>query len=160
MNVAYLLTGGNTGNRLHYLNKAAAEIKDNCGTIVSKSSVYETAPWGVKEQNSFLNQALKLLTPLFPEDLLDNLLQIEERLGRIRKEKYGPRIIDIDILLFNDDVIDARHLKIPHPELTHRRFALQCLNDIAADKIHPVFKKKIAQILKECNDPLSVDKFR
>ena len=87
MNVAYLLTGGNTGNRLQYLNKAAAEIKKTCGSIVLKSSIYETAPWGVKEQNSFLNQALKLSTPFFAQELLDNLLQIEESLGRIRKEK-------------------------------------------------------------------------
>ena len=160
MNVAYLLTGGNTGNRLQFLNKAAAEIKKNCGTIVLKSSVYETAPWGVKEQNSFLNQALKLSTPLFAQELLDNLLQIEESLGRIRKEKFGPRIIDIDILLFNDDVIDVRNLKVPHPELPNRRFALQCLSDIAPDIVHPVFKKTIAQILKECTDPLGVDKFK
>ena len=160
MNVAYLLTGGNTGNRLQYLNKAAAEIKKNCGTIVLKSFVYETAAWGIEDQNSFLNQALKLSTPLFPQELLDSLLQIEENLGRIRKEKYGPRIIDIDILLFNDDVVDARNLKIPHPELPNRRFALQCLNDIAPDLVHPVSKKTIAQILKECIDPLGVDKFK
>lgn len=159
MNVAYLLTGGNTGNRLQYLNKAVAEIKKHCGTILSKSSVYETAAWGIKEQNSFLNQALKLSTVLFPQELLDCLLQIEENLGRIRIEKYGPRIIDIDILLFNDDVIDARNLKIPHPELSNRRFALQCLNDVAPNIVHPVSKKTIAQILKECTDPLRVDKF-
>jgi|SRR5215203_3141898 len=160
MNVAYLLTGGNTGNRLQFLNKAAAEIKKHCGTIVSKSCIYETAAWGIKDQNSFLNQALKLSTVLFPHELLDCLLQIEENLGRIRKEKYGPRIIDIDILLFNDDVIDARNLKIPHPELPNRRFALQALNDIAPDIVHPVSKKTIAQILKECTDPLGVDKFK
>ena len=160
MNVAYLLTGGNTGNRLQYLNKAAAQIEKNCGTIVLKSIVYETAAWGIEKQNSFLNQALKLSTHLFPQELLDSLLQIEENLGRIRKEKYGPRIIDIDILLFNDDVVDARNLKIPHPELPNRRFALQCLNDIAPDLVHPVSKKTIAQILKECIDPLGVDKFK
>ena len=160
MNVAYLLTGGNTGNRLQYLNKAATEIKKHCGTIVSKSFIYETAAWGVKEQNSFLNQALKLSTALSAQELLDSLLEIEEKLGRIRKEKYGPRIIDIDILLFNDDVIDASNLKIPHPELSNRRFALQCLNDVAPDIIHPVSKKTISQILKECTDPLGVDKLK
>ena len=160
MNVAYLLTGGNTGNRLQYLNKAATEIKKRCGTIVSKSFIYETAAWGVKEQNSFLNQALKLSTTLSAQELLDSLLEIEENLGRVRKEKYGPRLIDIDILLFNDDVVDASNLKIPHPELSNRRFALQCLNDIAPDIVHPVSKKTIAQILKECTDPLGVDKLK
>lgn len=160
MNVAYLLTGGNTGDRLHYLHSAAEAITKHCGPILKKSAVYETAAWGVKDQNSFLNQAIKLSTELSPHELLDRLLQIEETMGRVRKEKYGPRIIDIDILLFNDDVIDARNLKIPHPELHNRRFALQCLFDIAPHIIHPVFKKTISRILKECPDPLSVDKFK
>ena len=160
MNVAYLLTGGNTGNRLQYLEKAAEAIKKHCGTIVKQSAVYETEAWGIQDQNKFLNQAIKLSTKLSPYELLDCLLQIEEQMGRVRKEKNGPRIIDIDILLFNDDVIDARNLTIPHPELQNRRFALQCLYDIAPKKIHPVFKKTVAQILNECIDPLSVDKFK
>ena len=96
----------------------------------------------------------------FSELNIKNELKIEEDLGRIRKEKYGPRLIDIDILLFNDDVVDASNLKIPHPELSNRRFALQCLNDIAPDIVHPVSKKTIAQILKECTDPLGVDKLK
>ncbi len=159
MNVAYLLTGGNTGNRLQYLDEASKEIKKNCGTIVSTSFVYETAAWGIKEQNSFLNQALKLSTSFSPQQLLDCLLEIEEKLGRIRKERYGPRIIDIDILLFNDDVIDVRNLTIPHPELPNRRFALICLCEIAPDKIHPVTKKTLVKLLKQCTDSLKVDKF-
>lgn len=160
MNVAYLLTGGNTGDRLHYLQAASEAIRKHCGIIIKTSAVYETAAWGRKDQQSFLNQAIKLSTALSPYELLDCILQIEEGLGRVRKEKYGPRVIDIDILLFNDDVVDARNLKIPHPELQNRRFALQCLNEIATRKRHPVFKKTIHQILKECEDPLSVDKFK
>src|SRR5678815_5421746 len=117
MNVAYLLTGGNTGDRLQYLEKAAEAIKKHCGTIVKCSAVYKTEAWGIQDQNNFLNQAIKLSTKLSPYELLDCLLQIEEQMGRIRKEKNGPRIIDIDILLFNDEVIDARNLTIPHPEL-------------------------------------------
>ena len=160
MNVAYLLTGGNTGDRLYYLQAAAAAIKKNCGSVVKQSAVYETAAWGKQDQNSFLNQALKLSTNLSAYELLDCLLQIEEGLGRVRSSKYGPRVIDIDILLFNDEVIDARNLKIPHPELQNRRFALQCLVELAPQKIHPVFKKSIGRILKECKDTLSVDKFK
>jgi 2-amino-4-hydroxy-6-hydroxymethyldihydropteridine diphosphokinase len=159
MNVAYLLTGGNTGNRLQYLQIAAAAINKQCGRIVKKSIVYETAAWGLEKQNNFLNQGIKLFTTFSPYELLDCLLQIEENMGRVREEKYGPRIIDIDILLFNDDVIDTRSLQIPHPELPNRRFALQCLCDIARNKIHPVYKKTIARMLKECADPLRVDKF-
>ena len=159
MNVAYLLTGGNTGNRRQYLQSAAEAIKKNCGTILKKSAIYETDAWGITEQNKFLNQALKISTPLSAYQLLDCLLEIEEAMGRIRQEKNGPRIIDIDILLFNADVIDSRNLKIPHPELANRRFALQCLFEIAPKKIHPVYQKTIAQILKQCTDPLTVDKF-
>ena len=159
MNVAYLLTGGNTGNRLRYLHTAADLIKNECGIIKRTSAIYETAAWGIQEQSKFLNQALQLSTPFSAFELLDCLLKIEENMGRLREEKYGPRIIDIDILLFNDDVIDARNLKIPHPELHNRRFALQCLNDIAPRKLHPVHGKTIARLLQQCKDPLAVDKF-
>ena len=159
MNVAYLLTGGNTGNRLEYLKTAEQAISKYCGVILNKSSIFETAAWGIKEQDNFLNQALKLSTSYSPFELLDCLLEIEEKLGRIRKEKYGPRIIDIDILLFNDEVIDTRNLSVPHPELANRRFALECICEIAPGKIHPVTKKTMRKLLKECADPLKVDKF-
>jgi 2-amino-4-hydroxy-6-hydroxymethyldihydropteridine diphosphokinase len=160
MNAVYLLIGGNTGDRPQYLQSAVEAIEKQCGKIKKKSSIYETAAWGNENQNSFLNLALEVSTELSPYELLDCILQIEENMGRIRKEKYGPRIIDIDILLFNDEIIDTRNLKIPHPELPNRRFALQCLSEIAPDKKHPVLHKTIAQILKECTDPLRVDKFR
>jgi 2-amino-4-hydroxy-6-hydroxymethyldihydropteridine diphosphokinase len=160
MNAAYLLIGGNTGDRLQYLQSAVEAIEKQCGKIKKKSSIYETAAWGNENQNSFLNLALEVSTELSAYELLDCILQIEESMGRIRKEKYGPRIIDIDILLFNEEIIDARNLKVPHPELPNRRFALQCLSEIAPDKKHPVLHKTIAQILKECADPLRVDKFR
>jgi 2-amino-4-hydroxy-6-hydroxymethyldihydropteridine diphosphokinase len=160
MNAAYLLIGGNTGDRLQYLQSAVEAIGKQCGKIKKKSSIYETAAWGNQNQNSFLNLALEVSTGLSAYELLDCILQIEESMGRIRKEKYGPRIIDIDILLFNEEIIDARNLKVPHPELPNRRFALQCLREIAPNKKHPVLHKTIAQILKECRDPLRVDKFR
>jgi 2-amino-4-hydroxy-6-hydroxymethyldihydropteridine diphosphokinase len=160
MNAAYLLIGGNTGDRLSYLQSAAKAIGKQCGQIKKTSSVYETAAWGNQDQNNFLNQALEVSTKLSAYELLDCILQIEESMGRIRKERYGPRIIDIDILLFNDEIIDARSLKVPHPELSNRRFALQCLNEIASGRAHPVLHKTIRQLLKECTDPLRVDKFR
>lgn len=159
MNVAFLLIGGNIGDRERSLQQAAAAIEKHCGAIVRRSHIYQTAAWGKEDQESFLNQALELHTTLPPEELLDCLLQIEETMGRVREIKYGPRIIDIDMLLFNDDVIDTRSLKVPHPELPNRRFTLQCLNDIAPLRKHPVSGKPVKQLLAECTDPLSVDKF-
>jgi 2-amino-4-hydroxy-6-hydroxymethyldihydropteridine diphosphokinase len=157
-NTAFLLIGGNLGDRLNYLNLACKAIEQRCGQIISGSSVYETEAWGLKEQNAFYNQALKIETKLNAKELLNCILKIEESLGRKRDKKYGPRTIDIDILLFNDEIIEAKNLKVPHPELHNRRFALECLNEIASAEIHPVFNKTINQLLAECPDPLSVNK--
>ncbi len=159
MNKAYLLIGGNMGDRMSYLSAAKKAIEKWCGKIETQSAIYETEAWGITAQEKFLNQALAVQTPLSPRGLLDAILKIEEDLGRKREIKYGPRIIDIDILLFNDDVISIHNLTIPHPEIQNRRFALQCLADIAPEKIHPVFKKTISQLLAECTDPLTVNKF-
>ena len=123
------------------------------------SSLYQTAAWGNESQGAFLNQVLEIKTSLGPEELLKTILQIEEELGRKRELKYGPRTIDIDILFFNDEVINLHGLKVPHPQLQNRRFVLVPLNEIAPDKMHPLFKKTISQILAECPDPLAVNKF-
>jgi 2-amino-4-hydroxy-6-hydroxymethyldihydropteridine diphosphokinase len=160
MNKVYLLTGGNIGDRIHYLSKAIEEIEKNCGPILQQSSVFETAAWGNENQESFLNQVLKIQTSLNPDQLLKTILQIEENLGRKRELKYGPRTIDIDILFFNDQIIDQEGLKIPHPQMQNRRFVLVPLNEIAADKVHPVFQKTISQLLAECPDLLTVNKFK
>lgn len=159
MNEAYLLTGGNIPDRMAYLSKARDEIKKRCGRILNQSSVYETAAWGKEDQDCFLNQVLKIATPLSAGDLLNMLLRIEEDLGRRREVRYGPRTIDIDILLFNNEMINQDGLKIPHPRMQDRRFVLVPLNEIAANAIHPVFKKKISRLLADCPDPLSVNKF-
>lgn len=158
MNEAYLLTGGNIGNRAEFLQQAKNQI-ENCGQIIRTSSVYETAAWGKEDQQSFLNQVLKIATNLDAPELLDCLLGIESELGRTRTAKFGPRTIDIDILLFNNEVIDLPGLRIPHPQMQNRRFVLVPLNEIAAGIIHPVLRKTIAQILADCPDPLSVNKF-
>jgi 2-amino-4-hydroxy-6-hydroxymethyldihydropteridine diphosphokinase len=159
MNAAYLLIGGNIGDRIHFLEQARNAIADECGPIINASAIYETEAWGLKDQSAFLNQALCVDTNLNAHQLLDQTQEIEERLGRIREVRYGPRTIDIDILLYNDSIIDTHHLRVPHPELIHRRFALQCLDDIAASLIHPVYNKTINELLLECADESKVDKF-
>ncbi len=158
MNVSYILTGSNLGNRLEYLMNAKEAIAKTTGPVVHASSIYETAAWGLEDQPSFLNQALEIHTTFSASLLLDRLLKIEEDLGRKRDVKYGPRLIDIDILFFNNEVIEQKGLTIPHPQLHNRRFALQCLDDIAPTFVHPVFNKSVRELLVECVDSLAVKK--
>lgn len=159
MNVAYLLIGGNLGDRLHFLKLAKEGMEKFCGKITNVSSIYETAAWGIENQASFLNQAIEIETKLDASRLLQCLLQIETSLGRVRKEKYGARHIDIDIIFFNEEVIRLEELTIPHPQMQNRRFVLLPLHEIAPEKKHPLLHKSIQQLLTECEDNLDVRKF-
>ena len=156
---AYLLTGTNLGEREENLARARELIMANIGQIKTASGLYETAAWGLTEQPAFLNQALEIVTELNARQLIRRILRTEKSMGRIRGEKYGPRLIDIDILLFDNQKHNYRLLKLPHPELQNRRFALIPLAEIAPAVIHPVFQKTITQLLTECNDPLPVIKY-
>jgi 2-amino-4-hydroxy-6-hydroxymethyldihydropteridine diphosphokinase len=158
VNRAWLLTGGNMGRREENLVKARKSIERECGAILQSSSIYETAAWGNTKQAAFLNQVLAIQTFLSPQQLLKKILTIEKKMGRLREEKYGPRVIDIDILLFNDAILDQPSLKIPHPQLQNRRFVLVPLAEIAAEIVHPVLKKTIADLLALCPDKLVVKK--
>lgn len=158
MNRAWLLTGSNMGERENYLAAARMEIALQCGSIKKLSSIYETAAWGKTDQPAFLNQAIGLDTTLNARQLLRRLLKIEKQLGRIREEKYGPRLIDIDILLFGAEVHQYDLLKLPHPELPNRRFALLPLSEIAGELVHPVLQQSISSLLANCPDPLEVKK--
>ena len=158
MRTAYLLIGGNLGNRKENLSKAVSLINEQCGSLTSSSSIYETEAWGNTDQPSFLNQALEISTSLSAQQLMRKVLRIEEEMGRVRKEKLGPRIIDIDILLFENEIHDLRFLKIPHPEMQNRRFVLVPLAEIKSTLQHPVLKKSIAELLEECPDNLEVKK--
>lgn len=158
MHTAYLLIGGNMGNRAVYLQQAIENIGKYCGDIVLQSSVYETAAWGVTDQPSFYNQALALHTNFEPEALMKQLLAIEETMGRKRVQKMGPRIIDLDILLIDDLVVSTGLLTLPHPALPFRRFALLPLAEIAPALVHPVLQKTIPQLLSACTDNLDVQK--
>jgi 2-amino-4-hydroxy-6-hydroxymethyldihydropteridine diphosphokinase len=158
MNTAWLLTGSNMGTREDYLSSAKREIALQCGTVQKQSSIYETAAWGKTDQPAFLNQALEIITPLNARQLIRRLLKIEKQLGRIREEKYGPRLIDIDILMFGDEIHQYDLLKLPHPELPNRRFALLPLAEIAGEVIHPVLQQSVFSLLADCPDTLEVKK--
>ena len=159
MNTAFLLTGGNLGDREKNLSQAYQLIAEQCGHIVALSSLYETAAWGNVDQPSFLNQAIELETKLNARQLIRRLLKIEKIMGRERKEKYSARIIDIDILLFNHEIHDYQFLKLPHPEMQNRRFALEPLAELAPDYIHPALGKSVATLLALCPDSLPVKKY-
>lgn len=158
MNTAFLLTGGNLGDRLQNLHQAVKLIEKNCGDIISHSCIYETAPWGFSSQPNFYNQALCINTLLDADNLMLALLDIENSMGRKRNVKMGPRSIDIDILLMNDMIYSSQIVTIPHPHLAERRFVLTPLAEIAGEIVHPVFNKSISELLADCKDELPVYK--
>jgi 2-amino-4-hydroxy-6-hydroxymethyldihydropteridine diphosphokinase len=127
----------------------AIELLEERGVTVQKrSSVYETKPWGVTDQPRFINMVVQIETTLEPEELLRLLKGIEKEIGRQDSFHWGPRIIDLDILLFNALVLNEENLKIPHPFLHEREFVLRPLNEIAPDVIHPIFRMSIDELTK------------
>jgi 2-amino-4-hydroxy-6-hydroxymethyldihydropteridine diphosphokinase len=159
MNISYLLIGGNQGDRPARLASARDHITAAGGDILLASALYETAAWGKTDQPDFLNQALRVSADQDAPAWLLTLLGIEEKMGRRREERYGPRTIDIDILFFNNSTIREPGLIIPHPEIQNRRFALTPLEEIAPFLIHPVLHKTIRDLLADCTDPLAVKQF-
>lgn len=152
----YLLLGSNLGDRHGYLERAEKLIAAQVGEIVNRSSVYETAAWGNTDQPGFLNLALEVDTRLNPKALLEQVLAIEKDLGRVRHEKWGARLIDIDIILYGNEVVDEVSLQIPHPEMQNRKFVMIPMAEIAPDVIHPVLKKELKEILLVTEDELDV----
>ena len=159
MNQIYLLIGGNMGNRQENLEIATRRIAATIGEITQSSAIYETEAWGLEEQPAFLNQVLLVSSTLNPQQMLKQILNIEHYMGRERIQKFGPRIIDIDILFFNDEIIQQENLVVPHPEIQNRRFVLTPLNEISPQLKHPVLHKTIHELLLECPDTLTVKKF-
>jgi 2-amino-4-hydroxy-6-hydroxymethyldihydropteridine diphosphokinase len=157
-NDVFLLLGSNLGDRLQNINQAQTRISGSVGGINHKSSVYRTAPWGVTNQPEFLNQVVLVKTDFNPQQLLRHLLKIEQEMGRVRDAKWGPRVIDIDILFFNNELIDEKNLNIPHPGIPDRKFTLIPLVEIAPDFIHPVLLRKLSLLLEECDDASIVTK--
>lgn len=159
MNTTYLLLGSNMGNSLEQLALARQYISKQTGRLTHSSSLYATAAWGNTNQPDFLNQVLVVETAMTAHETLENILAIENLMGRIRTVKNAPRIIDIDILFFNNDIIHEKHLVVPHPEIQNRRFVLVPLDEIAPALVHPLFHKTVHRLLQECPDPLNVKKF-
>ena len=154
----FLLLGTNMGDRRKNLADALWAIEARAGTIRKRSGIYETDPWGKSDQSSFYNQVVQIATFLGPADLLDQLLSIEHTMGRLRNEKWGERIIDIDILFYGDEIVESDDITIPHPQLPHRRFALIPLSEIADDFIHPKMFQTVHELVKNCTDILEVKK--
>jgi 2-amino-4-hydroxy-6-hydroxymethyldihydropteridine diphosphokinase len=159
MNITYIILGSNLGDRLANLQKAK-EMLETTGVILLNSTVYDTEPWGFVHKNSFFNQVITLQTNLTPFDLLKRIQEIELSLGRIREGVgYIARTIDIDILFYEDIIINTPELRIPHPAISERRFVLTPLCEIAPDLKHPESNKTIRQLLEECEDNLTVSRY-
>tara|TARA_B100000886_G_scaffold300781_1_gene229968 strand:- start:92 stop:577 length:486 start_codon:yes stop_codon:yes gene_type:complete len=160
MNVVYLLLGSNLGDFKDLFQQAIQMLELSVGVINSSSSLYKSPPWGFHHENNFINQALEVSTELTPVKILDACLSIEQKLGRVRAntDHYEARTIDIDILLFNKELVNYKNLIIPHLHLHNRRFALLPLTEIASNQIHPKFDKTISQLLYSCSDNSDVRK--
>ncbi len=161
MEKVYLCLGGNVGDTLNYLQNAIAMIGRRIGSVVSQSAVYQSEPWGFNAEQMFLNQVVVAETELEPHAVLEHCLQIESELGRTRSGNgYEPRTIDIDIIFFGHQLVSQPDLQVPHPLMHQRNFVLRPLCDVAADFVHPVFRKTVHQILTECDDNAMVKQLK
>ena len=158
-NISYLSLGSNLKNKADNIFEATTFIKDKIGSVIKSSKLYTTEPWGVKNQNKFINQVLSIETNLSPLELLYECKNIEKKMGRINSRRWGERLIDIDILYYNNSIINLKKLSIPHPEIANRKFILIPLNDIDSDYVHPILDLTNQQLLNETNDNCLVIKY-
>ncbi|HWZ35359.1 MAG TPA: 2-amino-4-hydroxy-6-hydroxymethyldihydropteridine diphosphokinase [Mucilaginibacter sp.] len=158
MNNVFLLLGSNLGDRKEYLQQAIMHISYEISPDIRISSVYETESWGKTNEPDYLNMVIELKTDMLAQTILEHILNIEKIMGRVREEKWGSRIIDIDILYYNLDVINQPGLHVPHPQLHNRRFTLEPLAELAPNFVHPVLNKTNLQLKNELRDSLIVKK--
>jgi 2-amino-4-hydroxy-6-hydroxymethyldihydropteridine diphosphokinase len=159
-NTVYLLLGSNLGDREGMINKATALISEKIGKVIAKSSMYETEPWGKTDQPGFINLALEVQSPLTAHSILKEALEIEKQLGRVRIERWGSRIIDIDIIFFNEEAIHIKEeLTIPHPEMQNRKFVLEPLREIAPNVKHPILNQTVKELYETLTDKAMVKKY-
>ncbi len=157
-NKVILGLGGNVGNVQFTLQNCIQLIELKVGKVDVKSSLYQTKAWGVENQPDFINQVVVINTPLSAHECLSNFQAIEMQLGRVRKEKWHKRTIDIDILFYNNDVIEEENLKIPHPFIQDRNFVIYPLDEIVPNFIHPQLDKSILELKNSCKDNLKAIK--
>jgi len=155
----FLLLGGNLGDKEHIFSSARIRLEEELGELLLMSSVFETEPWGFQSDDLFWNQVILIGTERSPLDVLERTKAIELELGRVRKaERYCSRLIDIDLLFYDDLVFHEPRLELPHPRIIDRRFVLEPLSEIAPDLLHPVFGQTIMELFENCSDTLSVKK--
>ena len=158
MNKVYLLLGSNIGDSKIKLQEATKFIEEKIGGVQKASSFYTTAAWGDISQNEFVNQVLLIHSKYNAQEILFSIFEIEAVMGRVRTTKNAAREIDIDILFFNNEIINTKHLTIPHMEIQNRKFVLTPLKEIAPSFIHPLLKKDVSTLLLNCKDVLNVQK--
>jgi 2-amino-4-hydroxy-6-hydroxymethyldihydropteridine diphosphokinase len=159
--LVYLGLGSNIGDKKSFIKSAGNEISKLTGTkVIKSSSLYKTEPWGIKNQDYFLNSVLEIETALNPKDFLSELKKIESDLGRIKRHKWYEREIDIDILFFGDLVLTDDFVNIPHPEIQNRNFVLIPMCELNPDFIHPVLNRTVQDLLNDTQDNSKVAKFR
>lgn len=144
--------GTNLGDKRKNLEIALESISNKIGAITRLSSLYETKAWGVQNQDNYYNLALEVYTEIYPFALIREILEIESSLGRVREKKWDSRIIDIDILFFENYIINTDHLQLPHPFIEKRNFVLEPLNELVSDLIHPKLRNTIRELKATCLD--------
>jgi len=153
LHTVYLCLGTNLGDKAANLTRAIEHISECCGVVCRRSGIYLSSAWGYKSENEFYNQCLKIETNFEADELIDRLFSIEEDMGRVRESSdYKDRLMDIDILFFDDLVMETYKLIVPHPRIGDRRFVLVPMKELAPDHIHPLIEKTISELLEECKD--------
>lgn len=156
MNTVYIQLGSNIGERESFITKSMHKVEDDIGKIITSSSIFETTAWGNENQNNFLNSVIEIKTPFDAFTILQKSQEIENNLCRERSDKWGERTIDIDILFYNNKIINTKELTVPHPLIQKRKFVLVPLSEIAPNYMHPILKKNISTLLSECKDTQKV----